>query len=466
MIKKLARSLFWRIANSDIMLIRRPAWRLLRFVERLTERGAVGSPEKKDHSASPHEPKHRKRLKEIYETIQQQRLSVGEEIIQAIVQRTSPGLHKRRSIVVVVPSIPKFDRNSSALRVQCILRAMSSRFSHIHLVHQAISEDDPLYRKSLPKNTDCHHIPFRDNNVEAYLKQERPEVLFITELFDLHFIQKCLRITKAVKTSNPECHVVLDTMDCHWKKYVRKALVSHHDSDWATAWRYLELETQLYPKADLLTVVTQDDGADIALSIEQSAPYAVLPNCYLLADQLPDFKQTSGLCFVGPASVNHNLDAMRHLRDTILPHILAKQPDVRIHVFGAGWNQYQKEFDTQTFHFPGHVRDLDRSLAKHRVFVCPLTYGAGLKGKLGSAASAGIPVVSTSVGSEGYPLSNRQECLVSDNPEEFAGYCLDLLRDSDLWETKRIQFRKMIEQNFGMPALERHLDLALSKLCP
>ena len=464
MIKKLARKLFWLFANSDIMLIRRPAWRLLRFVERFVDKHMVSSTKTTNHSAPILEPHHQERLTEMYQAIQHQKTFARETNSETAAYRSLSDSQTLRSIVVLVPSIPKFDRNSSALRIQSILTAMSFRFGEIHLVHQAISEDDPIYKKGFPQNVYCHHIPFREHNIESFLEHETPEVLFITELFDLTYIRKCCEITETVKSGQPGCQVVLDTMDCHWKKYVRKALVSQQTGDWATAWRYLELETQFYPKADLLTVVTDDDGYDIALSIEGSAPHAVLPNCYQLADRVPHFQQTQGLCFVGPASVNHNLDAIRHLRDAILPRILTKQPDVRVHVIGAGWDQYKHEFDPNTFVFPGHVRDLDQTLAQHSVFVCPLTYGAGLKGKLGSAASAGIPVVSTSVGSEGYPISNSHECLVSDNPEEFASHCLDLLRDAELWETKRNQFRKLIEQHYGMPALQRCLDLALSKL--
>lgn len=464
MIRKLARRLFWRIASSEVMLVRRPAWRLLRLFEKVTGQNKPPSSARTTPAYPEIDPADRAKLADIYQRTQERRTCAVSSLPSAS-PPDQPGVPPcQRSLVMLVPSVPKFDRNSSALRILCILRAMSHRFKQIHLIHQAMSENDPVYKKGFPDNVVCHHIPFGANGVEEFLDSEKPEVLFITELFDPAYIHECSELTSKVRTGLPGCHIVLDTMDCHWKKYVRKALLSGHSDDWAIAWRYLQLEQRLYPEADLLTVVTEEDGNDIALTIEGSAPHAVLPNCYVLCASIPRFEQTAGLCFVGPASVNHNLDAMRYLRDTIMPHISHQEPDARVHVIGAGWDTYLKEFHDTPFVFHGHAPDLDQALSRHRVFVCPLTYGAGLKGKLGSAASAGIPVVSTTIGCEGYPLTQDEECLISDDPEEFAGHCLALLRDPELWSSKRSQFRSLVERNYGMPALQKHLDHALGRL--
>ncbi len=456
MIKTYAKKLFWLFATSEIMLIRRPAWRLLRLHELSSKKDKPLEAKKKVLTDTEEDGLRKEHLIHLYEATTHRR--------NASPMSESTGFHPQsrygKCAVILVPSLPKHDRNSSGLRIHCVLKAISSYFDSIHLVHDGITEDDPVYKRTYPTNLHCHYIPFRNGRVKKFLATMKPEILVVTDLFDPQYIQKCTGIIKSTKSELPNCFVILDTMDCHWKKYVRKARTSADQEDWNAAWRYLELEKELYPEANMLTVVTAEDGEDITLSIPETPKTAVLPNCYTLSPRLPSFEQTSDLCFVGPATVNHNLDAMRYMRDEVLPHLRTLNENVRVFVIGSAWQSYSIEFADSPFVFRGHVADLDSELSKFRVFVCPLTYGAGLKGKLGSAASAGIPVVSTSIGCEGYPISSANECLISDDPEVFAQHCETLLKDKDQWESKRDQLRAMMERNYG----PRSLNICVTRI--
>jgi glycosyltransferase involved in cell wall biosynthesis len=457
MIRTYAKRLFWLFATSEIMLIRRPAWRFLRLYELVNKKDKPLAPGKKALPDPEEDSIRREHLIHLYETTTHRRNTSAESEPTGFCPQSQRG----KCAVILVPSLPRHDRTSSGLRIHCVLKAISCYFDSIHLVHDSIAEDDPVYKRTYPKNLRCHYMPFRNGKVEKFLASMKPEILFVTDLFDPQYIQTCAGIIKTTKSAFPDCFVILDTMDCHWKKYVRKAQTSANQEDWNAAWRYLELEKQLYPDANLLTVVTNEDGEDITRSIPKAPQTAVLPNCYTLSPRLPSYEETSDLCFVGPASVNHNLDAMRYMRDEILPHLLGSNNDIKVFVIGSSWQLYSKEFTGSSFVFRGHVADLDKELSKFRVFVCPLTYGAGLKGKLGSAASAGIPVVSTSIGCEGYPISSAHECLISDDPEVFAQHCKTLLKDKDQWETKRNQIRAMMKQNYGPQSLEMYVTKIL-----
>ena len=75
----------------------------------------------------------------------------------------------------------------------------------------------------------------------------------------------------------------------------------------------------------------------------------------------------------------------------------------------------------------GFVQDLREIFDKCRVMVVPLRYGAGIKGKMGTGMSYGVPCVSTSTGAEG--MSLKGEVLVSDLPVEFAESVVQLHED-------------------------------------
>src|SRR5262249_43484510 len=58
--------------------------------------------------------------------------------------------------------------------------------------------------------------------------------------------------------------------------------------------------------------------------------------------------------------------------------------------------------------------------ATARVFVAPLRYGAGVKGKLYTAMAFGAPIVTTTIGAEGIGLAEEDQVLVADAPNAFA----------------------------------------------
>ena len=66
----------------------------------------------------------------------------------------------------------------------------------------------------------------------------------------------------------------------------------------------------------------------------------------------------------------------------------------------------------------GFVEDLEPWLARCRVSISPLRYGAGVKGKVNQAMSRGLPVVATAMSVEGMHLVPGEEVLVADERGE------------------------------------------------
>jgi glycosyltransferase involved in cell wall biosynthesis len=71
-------------------------------------------------------------------------------------------------------------------------------------------------------------------------------------------------------------------------------------------------------------------------------------------------------------------------------------------------------------------------LAGTTVLVMPLRMGSGTRLKLIEAMAAGVPIVSTTLGAEGYPATGGRELLLADEPETFAHAVLRLLDEEAL----------------------------------
>jgi glycosyltransferase involved in cell wall biosynthesis len=59
------------------------------------------------------------------------------------------------------------------------------------------------------------------------------------------------------------------------------------------------------------------------------------------------------------------------------------------------------------------------------------------------------PVISTSVGSEGLPVSDGEHLLIADKPEEFARAVIRVLTDSNLSQRLGERARLLVREQFG-----------------
>ena len=81
----------------------------------------------------------------------------------------------------------------------------------------------------------------------------------------------------------------------------------------------------------------------------------------------------------------------------------------------------------------GLQRDVRPFFDSVKLSVAPLRFGAGVKGKINQSMAFGVPVVATSMAIEGMELTDREDILVADEPEEFARALIELYQSEELW---------------------------------
>jgi glycosyltransferase involved in cell wall biosynthesis len=82
----------------------------------------------------------------------------------------------------------------------------------------------------------------------------------------------------------------------------------------------------------------------------------------------------------------------------------------------------------------GYVAELAPLFGACRLSVAPLRYGGGIKGKIVSSLSYGVPVVASSIAAEGMELQHEDNILVADTPHGFADQVIRLFQDDALWQ--------------------------------
>jgi glycosyltransferase involved in cell wall biosynthesis len=105
------------------------------------------------------------------------------------------------------------------------------------------------------------------------------------------------------------------------------------------------------------------------------------------------------------------------------------------------------------------VDDAVRELARARVAVVPLLAGSGTRFKILEAWSAGLPVVSTTIGAEGLPARDGENLLLADGGPAFADAVTRVLEDTNLRRQLGQAGRALLEKEFTWDSAWEKLDL-------
>jgi glycosyltransferase involved in cell wall biosynthesis len=134
------------------------------------------------------------------------------------------------------------------------------------------------------------------------------------------------------------------------------------------------------------------------------------------------------LLFLGNYRYGPNGAAAEYLARDIWPRIRLAIPEAKLVLAGRGAERLRLPQDQAGIEVRGFVADLDALYKEIRVVTCPIFAGGGTRFKIIEAAAYGRPVVSTTLGAEGIPFSDRREIWLADTPDEFANACIELLR--------------------------------------
>ena len=83
---------------------------------------------------------------------------------------------------------------------------------------------------------------------------------------------------------------------------------------------------------------------------------------------------------------------------------------IHVTLLGSNPPAQVRELASERISVPGYIHDVQPYFDKARVFVAPLRYGAGMKGKVGQSMQLGLPVVTTTIGAEGMQLKHQTMC--------------------------------------------------------
>lgn len=340
----------------------------------------------------------------------------------------------KKTILMIDWSMPTFDKDSGSLRLFRIIKIIKSLGFHIIFAPGNSSNPGPYYYSSLIQSgveirTDLGSSCSADHFTSICLHLKVQLIWICKPDLNILYREKilALKLLKPVKW-------IYDSVDLHHLRMMREAeLVKENQLDLIQAEEMKKIEIEVSQIADISITVTEKEK--VFFDLNQAKRVLVVPNVHIpvRSGEFQPFGARSGLLFIGGYYHNPNVDAVLWLINEIMPVVWKDIPDLPVYLLGSHPTPEVLKLSAKNVFVPGYIQDVSSFFFNSRVFVAPLRYGAGMKGKLGQSFEYQLPIVSTSIGAEGMNLENEKQLLIADDTASFASHIVRLYSDQTLW---------------------------------
>jgi GT2 family glycosyltransferase len=371
------------------------------------------------------------------------------------------GVNKRVLVIDITTPTPDQDAGSVVTDgLIALYQRLGFKVSYLPIGNYGY---DPVYTARLQaRGVECLYHPYV-SDLDEHLAVAGADY-DVVQVFRFEALEQSADLIRAFC---PKAKIVFHNQDCHFLRLERQAALEGSAAMARHAAEIRVREWAAMEKADVvMTLSTVEKALFEAEAL--STPVRIMP---YLVEAPPETAAEPGgrkdIVFLGGFGHPPNKDAVEWFVHEVWPTVRARAPEARFVIVGAKPPPEIKALGDERLVVTGRVDELSPYMDQARVFVAPLRFGAGVKGKLYAALSAGAPVVSTSVGAEGMGLQDGQEALIADGAEAFAQAVLRVWSDDALWrllsEAGRTFVRNGHTSDAGLEALQSALDAISAK---
>ncbi|HBB88336.1 MAG TPA: hypothetical protein DC047_12035, partial [Blastocatellia bacterium] len=379
------------------------------------------------------------------------RLNARERLPEDLRQVSDASNRKRDwpRIIVFDERVPSPDRDAGSLRMFLVLKTLAEWCQVVFVPFnrpQSADYESALWKEGIEtaEAVDYRRL-LKDKTVVAAIIS-RPSMAGV-------FIPR-------IRRANPSVKIVFDTVDLHFVRFQREYEISGDPKALANSKRYRKLERDFARASDLVWCASAEDKEVMMREVPERR-IALVPTIHELREPGQTFAARKDLLFIGNLAHRPNADAVLFFMQEVYPQIRELLPNVRLDIIGDNPSAAIAAYDSDEVRVGGYVPDVDPYLRERRVFVAPLRFGAGIKGKVGEAMAHGIPVVTTSIGAEGFGLTHEVDVMIADDPSSFATAVAQLYSQPELWETIARNARLRIERHFTPDVIAETINNSL-----
>jgi len=215
--------------------------------------------------------------------------------------------------------------------------------------------------------------------------------------------------------------------------------------------RYFKTEKQLISEFPFVRTCTPRlektiKGFGLPKKILETVPFGIDLSLYPFIPAAKRQSREPIVTLIGNMGWYPSASSAERLLKHLWPRIRQEVPSARCRIVGWKARAALKDY----LHMEGveileNVPDIAPYFEEASVLVYPPVRGSGMKIKVQEAMAFGVPVVTTSEGSEGLPVVDREHMGLSETDEGLIERAVEILQSPDLQERLRTNARALLE---------------------
>ena len=375
---------------------------------------------------------------------------------------TAPALQWRKRLLFIDWSTPRPDRDAGSLTAYHLMEILVSLGYDVTFVPSDLEYLGAYTEGLRALGVRCLH---REDigSVKAHLEQEgaRYDVAFLCRapIAGLYIAD--------IRAHAPGAKIILNTSDLHYLRDMREAELAGDKAQIEAAQKAKDWELGIIRSCDVTIVMSEVERALLA----QETPgcdVRLIPLMFVEVEPWSaPYSERKDIIFIGGFPHQPNVDAVLYFAREVFPRVRARLPDLTWHIVGNAPPPEVIALGEQPgIRVHGYVKDIAPLFRSVRLSIAPLRYGAGIKGKLGTSLSYGVPAVATSIASEGMHIQNGEHVLVADDSIAFADAVVQLYTDESTWARMSRAGRAAMLQEYSVATGRRRIDALMNGLSP
>lgn len=369
-------------------------------------------------------------------------------------------LRYNKNIIIIDTKIPEYDKDSGSRRLTEIIKLFLKNNIGVFLLgdfkEYRFTSDYVKYFRDLGAVV---YEPVVDGTGKLITKNEFiKEVLPFADSVWLHRPEIFAKYYPIIKKNKPAARVFFDMVDFHYLRFKREFELTGDYGALKKAGKFLKLELENCKNADQIIVISDIEKEALKEFYSNDAKVISIGNIhqYFQNEKPVSFENRRDLLFIGGFDHKPNVDAVNYLAEEIMPLVWELNPEISISIIGSNPPESILKLNSKKFKIVGYVADVSSYFLNSRIFVAPLRYGAGIKGKIGQSLEFGLPLVTTNIGAEGFDFNENKDVLVANSSEEMVNNIILLYKNKEVWEKISADSKKVIEP-FSINLIEKKI---------
>lgn len=299
-----------------------------------------------------------------------------------------------------------------------------------------------------------------DEALAAILKAEQYDIIQLESLFMVPYLDTIQRLSKAkivLRAHNIE-HLIWERMAAQEKNPLKKWYLD------LLARRLRQFEVWSLNKVDAIAAMTHEDEKAFR-ELGSKKPVFIAPIGIDTSSYHNCIVPKSSVFHLGAMDWLPNQEGVEWLVEKVWPVVLKLYPEAKLRLAGRNMPKRFFLYASNSISVEDFIDDAKSWMSASSVMAVPIFSGSGMRVKILEGMALGRAIVSTPVGIEGIPALDGSEVLIADQPEIYASYLVDLLKNSEKAIAFGLKGQEFVKKTFDNDVIARDLLNFYSKIC-